>query len=225
MSDIQQEIESYIRNEMSSDERRDFETKIEADPELRKEVEEAIIIANGIRYAARNDLRQMAQNASNEFHGKQETRKLPGLLVIFGVVVILAGLAWLGYFYFEHSLNTEPTNTTEEKVNSGMASEGTSTEADNLGISNQSPLTSKNVTLLNFEGKETGESILVNIYRDEALGSTHYILEEDFLNFYLSATNEFSPELITNYDTIYIKSLTKPIPLIRDGMLHVLESQ
>jgi hypothetical protein len=162
MSDIQQEIESYIRNEMSSDERRDFETKIEADPELRKEVEEAIIIANGIRYAARNDLRQMAQNASNEFHGKQETRKLPGLLVIFGVVVILAGLAWLGYFYFEHSLNTEPTNTTEEKVNSGMASEGTSTEADNLGISNQAPLTSKNVTLLNFEGKETGESIVVN---------------------------------------------------------------
>ena len=82
----QQEIESYVRDKMSTDEKLSFEAKMAGDPELRKEVEERLLIAKGIRYAAQNDLRQRALNARNSYQRYAWLKKRRSLFLVTGAV-------------------------------------------------------------------------------------------------------------------------------------------
>lgn len=105
--DIEQ-IESYLRGKMTSEERAQFESVLAADPELRRRTDELRQFANDLRQVARADLRKRVEAVRDQI--KQEEANLkaqpktgpnPTAMLAIGILIgTLLGLA-LGWMLFD----------------------------------------------------------------------------------------------------------------------------
>lgn len=101
-----QTIEDYLRNTMSADSRQEFESALAADAELRRRTDDMRQLMDGLRQAARADIRRQVEAVRDiivqvEQHPEEpgaESARFPWRLLF--ELVLIAGLLWLGYLHF-----------------------------------------------------------------------------------------------------------------------------
>lgn len=197
-----QQIEAYLRNKMTAEERRHFEDVLAADPELRGRTDELRRLMENIRQMARADTRRRVEAVRDKIRAEEEgAAEEPGppgkrwRWILGGLA--LAGLLWLGYRYFspagskEGGGGTPPAgirDTLPRKPNGPIAETPAVPESpDELGQSAEAPYTSDTVKVLDAQGKATGRAIRVDQYRDTV---RLYILRGDVLELYIPPWKE-----------------------------------
>ncbi|MBK8485536.1 MAG: hypothetical protein IPL31_14630 [Saprospiraceae bacterium] len=219
-----QEVESYLHDKMTLEERQDFEARMELNETLRKEVEKTIVISKGIKHAAKNDIRQRAEAVRNAYHSNNGFQKPRfNWWMVVGLFMI-AGLLWFGYWYFWKSQIAETDKTTPAKSTPIIATQTPTNQDDSLSMTGDSPLFSKLVQFVNNDGKAIGESIQVNIFRDNSLKQIHFLYQNELLNLYLPAGIEFPlpPILIGQGNDRFLKISNEEYLLIESGALQML---
>ena len=220
-----QEIESYLRNIMSLDEKQDFEARMVSNENLRKEVEETIIIAKGIQHAAKNDIRQRAEAVRDAYHDNKGFQKPKINWWMFAGILMIAGLLWFGYWYFGKSQIAETDKTPPEKSTPILATQSTENQDDSLSMTGGIPLFSKFVQIVNIDGKPKEDSIQVNIFRDNSLKQIHFLFQNELLNFYLPDGIDFPlpPLLIGRDNNLLLKISNLEYPLFKSEALQMLK--
>jgi len=110
-------LDDYLSNRLSGEERTAFEKKLEADPELKQELNIQQGLVEGIRKARITELKSMLNNIPvAPAHGGQTS-----MLIKAGTWVAITGLVITGvYFYFLNDnspeLIQEPTTTEQPEV-------------------------------------------------------------------------------------------------------------
>lgn len=196
-----QQIEAYLRNKMTPEERRRFEDALAADSELRGRTDELRRLMENIRQMARADTRRRVEAVRDKIRSEEEgAAEEPGppgnrwRWLLGGV--LLAGLLWLGYRYFSPAGPKEGGGTLPAGIRDTLPCKpgGPIAETpagpepqDELGQSAVMPYTSDTVKVLDARGKATGRTIRVDQYRDTV---RLYILRGDVLELYIPPGKE-----------------------------------
>ncbi len=131
-----QQIEDYLRDKMTPDERRVFEDAMAADPELRSRTDALRGLAESIGQVAKADIRKRAEAVSRKIREEEQARggapKGRGIPWggLIGLIVV-AVLFWLGYSIFFH---VEPKPSIELKDNPSMQGVPPTTEPLQRGV-------------------------------------------------------------------------------------------
>lgn len=196
-----QQIEAYLRNKMTPEERQRFEDALAADPELRRRTDELRRLAGSVRQMALADTRRRVEAVREKIRTEEKEGAPPGKSGYWHWLVvglILAGLVWLGYRYFyppemeqEDKKPTMETRETPPQQPAGPVANTPDTPrkepADELGKSAVEPFSSDNVPVLDSRGKATGRTIRVDQYRDSV---RLYILKGNLLELYIPPGKE-----------------------------------
>lgn len=224
-----EQIESYVRNEMPSGERLDFEALMASDADLRHQVEEFKFIAKGIRYAAQNDLRRMIENATATYHKTGKRGKPASIWWILGIILIVAGLGLLGYLFLWNTSQVEKENEdgieiSKEESHQGMASNSTGMLNDSLSMIGKEAFFSKTIQVKNEEGETVDENLTVSAYIDASLDRPHYLFHDQTLNLYFPEQIDFltTTELIKKKGKHFINISNQEFQLIRGESLQLL---
>ncbi len=202
-----QQIEAYLRNKMTPEERQRFEDALAADPELRRRTDELRRLAGSVRQMARADTRRRVEAVRDKIRGEEEESPPPGKSGYWHWLVVglvMAGLLWLGYRYFYppemEQEDKEPTMETREaplQPPAGPVAQTPDTPpetpADALGQSAVEPFSSDNVPVLDSRGKSTGRTIRVDQYRDSV---RLYILKGNVLELYIPPGKELPRPIV-----------------------------
>lgn len=206
-------IEKYVRNEMLPAERLGFEARIAADPQLLERVTATRLMAEGIRRAAEQPIRLRAEAARDRYHRKSwwHPFSLNGW-IMGGGVLFLAGLFWLGYLYFwQPDTGGLPGTDKTEKQSAPRPDIATGTSGmkdDNLSMVGEEVLFSQKIKVVQVEKPGIEKEITVNIYRDNTLQQTHYLYQNDLLNFYLpvGVNLSYPPVLVRRGEQMFIRT-------------------
>lgn len=215
-----QQIDRYLRQEMSPGERLDFEAKIATDPALRQAMEETRQLAEGIRFAAGRDIRRRADAAREHYHQAERWRNMRPKIWVAGGLVLLAGLLWFGlprFFDGEKLQPTEietPTPTLPKPPVGPVASDenpsktdGKDTQKETLGQMQTGAKSAESVPVLNADGSESGEKIRVEIFEDAGSSQRKYLFTTDALRFFIPPGTPFParPTLVRRGTEIFLK--------------------
>lgn len=202
-------IDRYLRDEMSPDERLKFEAKIAIDSELQQDVEETRLLAEGIRFTAQRDTRRRAEVARDNYQQTVWLQKMRPQLGIAASIVMLVGLL-LGYSIFSSKEKLPPVPPPPES---------------------DQPIAIPEHEVI-FRGKipepRSGKTTSFSVALNPDIQKPEYAFygPDGGICFYTSAEDDFwkkqSLELTQENGQFFLKIGGQTTPLIADGENHIL---
>jgi tetratricopeptide (TPR) repeat protein len=106
MSDQFENIDQYLRGELSGEEAAGFEKELESDPLLRDKVDQHRQIIEGLQAGFSRELKEILQDEEKRLSEKSSTSKRRPLYPIIGIAAVVS-LIIASYFVLNSSPNTE----------------------------------------------------------------------------------------------------------------------
>lgn len=204
-----QDIDRYLRAEMSADERLNFEAQIAADPALQQAVEEMRLLVDGIRFTAQRDIRRRAEAARERYGQATILRKTRFQMGMAASILVLFGLL-LGYLIFP---NTKEALSVPNKSDSDIP----------VALTEHEVIFSGEISSINTE-KSTSFSVALNPNLQKPEYAFHGL--DGGICFYVRLEDDFWKKqplkIMEENGQFFLKIGEQKILLLEDGKHHTL---